>query len=233
MTRQGGTSPPPWNSLNVSYHVGDVVARVDENRARICMQWGFPPEVLYVPKQVHKTGLLRVDKGMGSVQARQQQADALYTCEPGVLLGVSTADCVPILLACHDARAVCAIHAGWRGTALGIIPHVLRQLQQDLQAPPAQWLAAVGPCIGADAFTVGADVFAAFTAHRDCFMQQSVKTWTFDLARALSQQLRECGVKQVEVLDLCTFSHSHDFFSHRAVSGRTSGRQLSFIGINK
>ena len=233
MTKQGGTSPAAWNSLNVSYHVGDVAARVDENRARICMQWGVLPTALYVPKQVHKTGLIRVDKQSDFLQIRQQEADAIYTCDPDVLVGVSTADCAPILLACDNAHAVCAIHAGWRGTALGIVLHVLKQLQQDLGIAPCQWHAAIGPCIGADSFLVGADVFEAFSGYQNCFIQQSEHTWSFDLAKTLSQQLQECGVEQIETLRLCTVKNKDVFFSHRTASGRACGRQLSFIGIRK
>ncbi|MEM7589066.1 MAG: laccase domain-containing protein, partial [Myxococcota bacterium] len=109
--------------------------------------------------------------------------------------------------------------------------HVLKQLEQHLGISPAQWLAAVGPCIGANAFTVGSDVFEAFSAYRNCFVQKNANKWTFDLAGTLSQQLRECGVEHIEILNHCTFDSSHGFFSHRAALSKASGRQLSFIGI--
>src|SRR5581483_922718 len=113
--RIGGTSPNPWRSLNASYDVGDVVARVDENLARVRFQIGVPKNALYACTQVHGKNVVVVDGNEEIDDVRARKADALVTTARDVAVGVRTADCAPILLAVDDGSGVAAVHAGWRG----------------------------------------------------------------------------------------------------------------------
>lgn len=262
MGRQGGTSPAPWNSLNVSYTVGDVASRVDENRTRALRAFAAEAEgpllpepsmrletsrqstgmdttgdavpPLYTAKQVHGTRLLVIEPGMDLSRARGQAADAVATREKGVFVGVQTADCGPILLAASDGSVVCAVHAGWRGAAAGIVRQTVRQLCEQFGMEPGELVAAVGPCIGPEAFEVRQDVLDAFAGrHYDCFKRQGSEHWLFDLPRWLGLALSDCGVRRVETLDVCTYSNPDMCFSYRRAKhkGRPSGCQLSLIGI--
>ncbi|MEM7495905.1 MAG: polyphenol oxidase family protein [Myxococcota bacterium] len=261
MGRQGGTSPAPWNSLNVSYTVGDVASRVDENRARALHAFAaraegplFPEPLirletsreatdmgtredeipLYTAKQVHGTGLLVIESGMDPNSVRGREADAVATRARGVFVGVQTADCGPVLLAASDGSVVCAVHAGWRGAAAGIVQQTVRRLCERFEIEPGKLVAAVGPCIGPEAFEVRQDVLDAFAGqHRDCFARQGFEHWLFNLPRWLALTLNACGVTRVETLDVCTYGNPDMCFSYRRArhKGRSTGCQLSVIGI--
>lgn len=226
-TRGGGVSAAPWCSLNLGDHVGDEAAAVAENRRRFTQAIGATPVWL---EQVHGAGVFRV----GQAQAGQPlpRADGAWTDEPGVACAVLVADCLPVLFACADGRAVAAAHAGWRGLAAGVLESTLEAMCRGAGCEPGEVQAWLGPCIGPDAFEVGADVRAAFGADRDDAAAarhfrprarpDGEPRWLADLAGLAADRLRQCGVGRVGGGGRCTVSDSSRFFSYRrdGVTGR-------------
>jgi YfiH family protein len=149
--------------------------------------------------------------------------DALLENMPGHLVAVKTADCIPILLADEEHRAVAAVHAGWRGTALGIVRHALRGMHQEFGTRPAQVHAAIGPGIGKCCYEVGAEVAAQFGETGPCHI---------DLVEANRRQLAEAGVPEPRIYAarLCTKCNADNFHSYRR-DKLQAGRMLSFIGV--
>ena len=151
------------------------------------------------------------------------EGDALVTQTPGVAVSVRTADCFPILLADPETRAVAAIHAGWRGTAAGIVRSSLDRMRSEFGSDPRNVFAAIGPGIGACCYQVGLDVARQFGR------QEAGK---LDLAVENREQLVSAGVRpdRIEQVGGCTFCHPAQFFSWRRDQDR-AGRMISFIRI--
>ena len=229
-TRAGGVSEGPWAELNLGATVGDDPVAVAENRRRFRAALHLPP--LAEVSQIHGAGVVRAR----SEDTRTLEADAVWTDRPGLAVGVRTADCAPILVAALDAvgevRAVAAIHAGWRGVAAGVVPDCVAALAADGLAPD-RMVAAVGPCIGPEAFEVGAEVVEAVEAA----LAGPARTRPgpagrplLDLSDAVVRQLERAGLRPewIDALGLCTHTDRERFFSHRRDHGRT-GRHLAAI----
>lgn len=228
--RVGGTSPHPWTGLNTTVRGGDAPARVEENLARVRFQIGIPRRALFVPEQVHGATVLRVGSDDDPEQVASSAADALFTTDPGIGIGVRTADCVPVLLTSRGGACVAAIHAGWRGAVAGIVAATVRALE-DAGFPPQVWRAAVGPCIGPEAFEVGPEVIEAAASGMSLdglVMPGAGDRMHLDLGALVERQLCLAGVPEVERIALCTARDTTRWFSHRAEGGRT-GRQISVI----
>jgi polyphenol oxidase len=151
------------------------------------------------------------------------EGDALVTQTPGVAVSVRTADCFPILLADPDTRAVAAIHAGWRGTAAGVVRTSLDRMRSAFGTDPRNVFAAIGPGIGACCYEVGVEVARQFG------MQGA---GNLDLAVENSNQLIAAGLRpnRIELVGGCTFCHPQQFFSWRRDHDR-AGRMISFIRV--
>ena len=149
--------------------------------------------------------------------------DALLEDTPCHLVAVKTADCIPILLADEEYRAVAAVHAGWRGTVLGIVQYALRRMREEFGTRPAQVHAAIGPGIGECCYEVGPEVAAQFGETGPCHL---------DLVEANRRQLADVGVPEPRIYTarLCTKCGAVDFHSYRRDKER-AGRMLSFIGV--
>ena len=231
MGRRGGTSPRPWNFLNVSYAVGDVQTRVDENRTRICASMQIDSNKFYTVKQVHGTKAMRITCGDTDEEVRKIEADAIWTTEKNVLLGILTADCAPVLFATEAGEAVGAIHAGWRGAVQQIVPATLKQIAAELGLQPNAFRVAIGPCIGFDAFEVGSEVIEEVQKSIDTHgLVKHSKDGRFylDLAGLIQKQLIDNQFSHVEIIRRCTMSNPQEYFSHRASHGKC-GRQASVI----
>lgn len=225
--RIGGTSPNPWLGLNISYDVGDAPARVAENLARTRFQLGVKKDALFCPKQVHGSAVVVVDDTSVMDEVALLQADAIMTRSADRAVGVRTADCAPILIAADDGSVVAAIHAGWRGAVGGAIEAAIQQLD----VAPQRLVAAVGPCIGLDAFEVGPEVIAAAAVVVDIdglVKQGAGDRQHLDLAGLCRRILEQAGVTRVDVVGGCTVAQPSIYFSHRREHG-TTGRQLSAI----
>lgn len=229
-TRQGGVSAAPWHTLNLGLAVGDAAEAVAENRRRHAQALGVPPVWL---RQVHGTQVLRWRAG--DAWQPEAPADAVWTTERGVACTVLVADCLPVLLALRDGSAVAAAHAGWRGLAAGVLQASVRALCEGSGARPHEVLAWLGPCIGAQAFEVGAEVLTAFgrsTEHQgqgqdpSCFVWQpradGSPRWRADLQGLAREALAAAGVTAIGADSVCTVADASRFFSFRrdGVTGR-------------
>ncbi len=145
--------------------------------------------------------------------------DALITDEPGLLLAIRTADCVPILLVDPVRRVVAAIHAGWRGTMAGVLAQTVGQMETDYETNPKDVVAAIGPAIGPCCFEVGPDV------------PLPVVNRKADLWAANRDQLHEAGVGRIWVAERCTMCEPEMFYSFRRA--KDAGRMVSSIGIRE
>lgn len=224
--RLGGVSEAPWDSLNLGGAVGDAAKAVAHNRQLFAKALGADPVWL---NQVHGTHVLRL--GRADLGAQTPTADASWTDEPGLACAVLVADCLPLLLATSDGRAVAAIHAGWRGLASGVVEATIQAMSDGVGASAADLVAWLGPCIGPRQFEVGADVLEAFAAGSDStaslrFVHRprpdGTAKWLADLPGLATDRLRRAGVRRISASSLCTVEEASRFFSYRrdGVTGR-------------
>jgi hypothetical protein len=217
----GGVSRGPYTSLNLGDHVGDDPVAVARNRARLVEH--LPDAPLWL-KQVHGVGIADPDRDRSGCEA-----DASLTREPGKVLAVLTADCLPVLLADEDGTAIAIAHAGWRGLAAGVIEGTIRALDTD----PGRLIAYLGPAIGPTAFEVGEEVRDAFlragAAGAAAFAPASPGKWFADLYALARLRLERLGTRRVYGGTFCTFSDPGRFFSHRR--DQVTGRMASLIWL--
>lgn len=224
--RHGGVSPEPWQSLNLSIMRGDERARVEENRDRLTAAIGIASTNLVRCRQVHGTGVAKVD--WSDANQWKEQSDALITDAIGLPLLLLFADCVPILLYDQRRHVLGICHSGWRGTVNGMVIATLWAMQAAYDTAPADVLAGIGPSIGPASYEVGAEVLALAEAKLAAperfftYPNGPERNPYFDLWGANVAQLAEAGVPahQIEVSQIDTVQTTRDFFSHRAEQGR-------------
>jgi len=182
---------------------------------------------LVTARQMHSDVCLWLDQP----PARPPAADALITSTPGLLVGVRTADCVPILIVDERLRAVAAVHAGWRGSALGVAARAVAALSARLSSRPEDLLAALGPAICGRCYQVGPEVAQRFSPWFPELSAAS-RPVRLDLVEVNRRQLIQAGLAAVRVYSgaPCTSCQPQEFYSHRRGSGE-SGRMLSAVGI--
>ena len=212
--RMGGVSAAPFDSLNVGAHVGDAGAAVAENRRRVRTQLRLPAEPLWL-EQVHGTEVADLDVLSGQAAAALPTADAAIARRAGNVCVMQVADCMPVLFAARDGRAVAAAHAGWRGLAAGVLEKAVARLA----VAPGGLIAWLGPAIGPAHFEVGSEVRAAFLAHdaaaAQAFSPNNRGRWQCDLGTLARRRLERAGVSAVFGGDWCTYSDPLRFFSYR------------------
>jgi polyphenol oxidase len=241
-TRIGGVSEIAGASqrggdLNLGFTDRDTVEAVSLNRERFLSSavpaggeasWG-----MVTLKQMHSALVRRVSRSEIAERA-SLWGDGLLTNEPGVLLGIQTADCLPILIVDRQRQAVGAFHAGWRGTLKGVVERGVAAMGREFGSLPADLLAAIGPGIGQCCFTVGAevrDLFRARYAYSDELFSDG-QTLSLDLVEANRRQLLAAGLRPEAIftLNACTSCRTDEFFSYRAERGKT-GRMMAIIGV--
>ena len=225
-TRKGGVSPAPWHSLNLGKSTGDSLENVAENRQRFCQTLGFDAARLAWSKQVHGDQIRIVTEPGGA-----EGFDALVTNVPGILLAVSVADCTPILVYDEKCRAIAAIHAGWKGTASGIVLKTLNLMQTLYGTSGSDCKVFIGACIDECSFEVGDEVADQFDSAHKRFDPARQKYFV-DLKKANAQQCLGFGIapEHIEISPFCTVQHNELFFSHRKEKGVT-GRMMAAIGL--
>jgi len=237
-TRIGGTSPAPFDSLNLGNPNGcdlqDNYDRIWANYSRLTSSIGCGEEPPLRVHQVHGREVACVEAG-GDFDTGQR-ADALVSRDSQRVISVRTADCVPVLLCSGDGRIVAAIHAGWRGIVAGVIPAAAAKMLEGAGAA-GTILAAIGPCIGPEAFEVGPEVLEAFLGvfgDAAPIGRTSDGKGTVDLRRAARMQLLSSGLCEcnIDSTDRCTLTHRDEFFSHRRERGIT-GRMAAVIAANR
>jgi YfiH family protein len=241
---------PPYDHFNLGDHVGDDPAVVWRHR-----QW--LEEVCYAQpvwlQQVHGHRVVRLGREAGQLTIDGQLAlpdapivaDGSYTTEPGLICTAMVADCLPVLLAAPQGRGVAALHAGWRGlcgagaemAGQGVIGKGVAALCEACACEPGDLMAWLGPCIGPQAFEVGADVLAGFgvspadghPAFCEAPAVHGQAKWHADLAWLGRQRLHDLGIQQIDGGRWCTVSEPARFFSFRRDG--VTGRQAACIWL--
>jgi hypothetical protein len=225
-TRHGGKSQASFDSLNLSFSVGDDENTVQENRLRLCGHLGITPDRLATSTQVHGSSVIKVTR-----PGQYEEYDALITNKRQIFLGIYIADCVPVLIYDPENQAVAAVHSGWKGTQLAIVQTTLETMASEFGTQYKECLAYVGTCIQGCDYEVGHDVAQHFNSAYLTKRKEPGK-WLLDLSLANSDQLISMGVKsgKIERSFFSTFKDHIHFFSHRYSKGRT-GRMMALIGM--
>lgn len=233
-SRNGGVSEGLFTSLNCGYGSGDDKAHVSENRRRAMAQIDLEAERLVTAYQVHSPDVVEVKTPWQRDDA--PKADAMVTREPGLALGILTADCVPVLFADPEARVVGAAHAGWKGALHGVLKATVDAMCA-LGASPKKIQAGIGPAISQRSYEVGPEFPAPFLdqqpGHRDLFCPSKRDGhFHFDLKGYVARRLVEAGLTSVQTLPCDTCAEDSRFFSYRRACHRQEGdygRGLSAI----
>lgn len=236
-TRHGGVSKGNYGEFNVNAYCGDDAQAVYANRKALEDELGISGDGLLMPHQVHQTRNLFVSEDFLSLPAASrlpllEGVDSLTTDVKGVCIGVSTADCIPVVLYDPAHRASAAVHAGWRGTVKRIVASTLQAMVKEYGTNPSDVIAVVGPGISLKNFEVGDEVYDAFAkAGFDMsLIAEHYEKWHINLPLCNQLQLEEAGVLRKSILQcgICTYDHVADYFSARRL-GQQSGR--IFTGI--
>jgi YfiH family protein len=232
--RQGGVSSGAMASLNCGWGSGDDLSLVGENRRRAAGAL-MPGARIVSPHQIHSAQV--VVAGNWPDDARPP-ADAVVTDRPGLLLGVLTADCAPVLFADADAGVVGAAHAGWKGALAGVTDATLDAMEA-LGADRARIAAAVGPCIARSSYEVDHGFESRFLEadpeNDRFFVEGPAGRPHFDLESYVLHRIAAAGITRVEALGLDTYADETGFYSYRRSTHRNEpsyGRQLSLIGLS-
>lgn len=223
-TVQGGISPGTLG-MNLSFHVQDDPSNVHENRRRFFSALGLTPDQAAFTRQQHTSDILTVHS-----PGQNDTCDALVTGRPGIYLAVSIADCTPVMLFDPVRRVAAGIHAGWRGTAAGIVEKSIRRMEQQFGTDPGDLAAFIGPSAGVCCYEVGAEVASQFPA--SCVLPSAREGKSMlDVKQANVLQLLDNGVRNsnIEVHQHCTI-HNTLYHSHRR-DGAGSGRMFAVIGF--
>ena len=232
-TRHGGVSRGPFQSMNLRDGLGDDPSMVRENKSSLQRAIGAQPVFL---NQVHGVGVVRLFESDMAPDAPVHTADASVTTEAGVVCTVQVADCLPVLFAAPNARAVGAAHAGWRGLAAGVLEATLDSVCSLAQCAPSQVQVWLGACIGPRRFEVGADVLAAFgasttAADNALFVRHAPGKWLANLPLLACERLCAAGVQALSGAEWCTVEDASRFFSFRR-DGLT-GRMAAAVWIER
>ncbi|UHS57140.1 peptidoglycan editing factor PgeF [Agrobacterium vaccinii] len=233
-SRQGGVSQGIYRGLNVGLGSQDVRDAVVENRTRVAAWFGLPTEKLATVHQIHSPDVVVVDE---SYAGDRPQADAMVTATPGIVLGVLSADCGPILFADAQAGVVGAAHAGWKGAVSGVLENTIEAMIA-LGAKREDIVASLGPSISREHYEVGPERVESLQemnpGHAAYFTPSPNSGHAFfDLKQLTMDRLVAAGVR-ADNLGLCTYPENNGFFSFRRTTHHQEpdyGRQVSAIAI--
>ena len=227
--RKGGYSTGRYGEFNINRYCGDSEEAIRRNREALCGLLGITDDRLLMPHQVHKAEIAVIDEQR---DIDLEGYDALMTNVEDVCIGVSTADCIPVLLYDPRQRAVCAVHAGWRGTVMRIVEQSIARMTEVYGTSPHDLIAQIGPGIHLESFEVGDEVYQAFEDAGFPMEKISKKyeKWHIDLPECNRLQLIAAGVPDahISVSPVCTYMQADTYFSARRL-GIESGR--IFTGI--
>ncbi|MCV0427881.1 MAG: peptidoglycan editing factor PgeF [Roseibium sp.] len=235
-TRQGGVSKGIYESLNIGLGSDDTRDQVLENRGRVAGELGVDASMLASPYQIHSPDVISLNGPF--VEGQDRKADALVTSAQGLAIGVSTADCGPVLFADPVSKVLGAAHSGWKGAITGILENTVSAMEA-LGANRNSIVAVLGPTISQKAYEVGPEFQERFTqgANENArFFVPSERSghFMFDLPAFISARLEVIGLGQVVDMGLCTYGDEERFFSYRRTTHRKEpdyGRQISAIAL--
>ncbi len=231
-SRQGGVSPAPYDSLNMSVSVPDDNANVYKNRERAFGLYGRQNDTLVHAHLVHGNAIARVTQANNGVHV--PHVDGIITNEVGCGLTMNFADCAPIFLYDPINHAIGLGHAGWKGAIVDLPGAMVRAMQAEFGSQPDKLLAGIGPCISVQHYEVGDEVITAVkrtfpNPHTLLIYKEDAPRPHFDLGEANRQNLANAGVRHIELSGICTANRTDLFFSHRAEKGKTGRFGSVFI----
>lgn len=253
-TRYGGVSEGNYASLNINEYCGDSKANTDANRLLLANELGIDANHIIMPHQTHGVESRIIGEEFATLPDGVKKmlldgVDAVMTNIPGMCIGVSTADCIPVLLYDEEHHAAAAIHAGWRGTQARIVHKAVQEMRMAYQTDPTKLKAVIGPGISLDNFEVGDEVYAAFeqaafdmstiaeerikrNPNADDPAKAFERKWHINLPLANIQMLTHNGVDEANIINtgICTFDNADNYFSARRL-GIESGRIYTGIII--
>lgn len=253
-TRYGGVSEGNYASLNINEYCGDSKANTDANRLLLANELGIDVNHIIVPHQTHGVESRIIGEEFATLpdgvkKMLLEGVDAVMTNIPGMCIGVSTADCIPVLLYDEEHHAAAAIHAGWRGTQARIVHKAVQEMRMAYQTNPDKLKAVIGPGISLGNFEVGDEVYAAFeqaafdmsaiaeerikrNPNADDPVKAFERKWHINLPLANIQMLTHNGVDEANIINtgICTFDNADNYFSARRL-GIESGRIYTGIII--
>lgn len=253
-TRHGGVSEGNYASLNINEYCGDSKANTDANRLLLANELGIEANHIIMPHQTHGVESRIIGEEFAALpdgvkKMLLEGVDAVMTNIPGMCIGVSTADCIPVLLYDEEHHAAAAIHAGWRGTQARIVHKAVQEMRMAYQTDPDKLKAVIGPGISLDNFEVGDEVYAAFEQaafDMSAIAEERIKRnpnaddpakaferkWHINLPLANIQMLTHNGVDEANIINtgICTFDNADNYFSARRL-GIESGRIYTGIII--
>lgn len=235
-TRLGGVSPFPKNDLNLAGFNEDLAENIHENRRRFLSLFDSDFR-LACAWQVHGDAIRNVETLDDAIDS-DEKCDALIADLPGVLLGVKTADCVPILIGDATTGAFAAVHAGWRGTVQSIVMKTVNEIRVKFNTNPADLIAAIGPSAGCKTYEIGQDVIDSFESSFENSAKYFEKTRDghalINLQMANKDQLIGSGLdpSNISTAPFCTMERTDLFFSYRVEKQKygMTGRLMSVIG---
>jgi hypothetical protein len=229
--RRGGVSTGTVSGLNVGYGAGDDLVAVEQNRRR-AVEAVLPGGRLVSVHQTHSAFCMIANAPWD--EADRPHADAIVTSQRGLVLGIVTADCAPVILADKQAQVIGIAHAGWRGAHGGVLESAIAAMES-LGAIRERIVAAIGPAIAQRSYEVGEDFHLNFTAADDRFFAPGrAGHYQFDLEGYIAARLAAAGIAAVEPLGLDTYTQEGRFYSYRRATHREEpnyGRQFSLIGL--
>lgn len=251
-TRHGGVSKGSHAQFNINYYCGDAPEAIEANRKALCSLLGIDKTHLVYPHQTHGVEIRQIAPEFFPLEEETQKmllegVDAVMTDMTNVCIGVSTADCIPMILYDPEHHASCAVHAGWRGTVARIAQNAVRSMNTAYLTHPEKLRAVIGPGISLKNFEVGDEVFQQFseagfdipsiarrfptlTSPTPDTHHPTPEKWHIDLWECNRQQLIAAGVRpeNIQAAGICTYDNVEDFFSARRL-GIESGR--IFTGV--
>lgn len=231
-TRYGGTSRGAYGEFNINRYCGDEEECIENNIELLSHTLNIKAENIIMPHQTHGCEVRQIGKEFLTLPATIKEkilegVDALTTNIKSICIGISTADCIPIIIYDPKHHASAAIHAGWRGTVKRIAQKAIASMRLSYQSQPQDLVAVIGPGISLEAFEVGDEVYNEFaSAGFDMSaISQHKDKWHIDLKECNLQQLVQSGISKenITVSDICTFNTSDRYFSARKL-GTNSGR---------
>jgi YfiH family protein len=235
-TRAGGVSQGVYATLNGGVGSNDAPDKVAENRARMAVALGVTADRLLTPYQIHSPDVAIVEEPW--TQHNRPRADGVVTHVARLAIGVSTADCGPLLFADSQAGVIGAAHAGWRGALSGVIEATVAAMEK-LGASRARISAALGPTIQQANYEVGPEFVARFTAAdadnaRFFAASPNAGHGMFDLPGYIATRIQRAGIVNFEDLGLCTYAEADRFYSFRRTTHRNEpdyGRHINAIAL--
>ncbi len=228
-TRLYGYSQGYYDSLNLGNHVEDDPNIVQINRKHLVDVRNLPSEPFWL-KQVHGNKILNLDNHKPDKKSTVNNiADGVFTTKPGIVCGILTADCLPILISNETGTEIAALHAGWRGLAAGIIEETIPMFSSS----PKSLMVWMGPAISARNYEIDAEVKSAFDhigsiLEQDTFIPTSRNHWLVSLYRIAMLILKAQGIERIHGGQYCTYRDADLFYSHRR-DGAKTGRMASLI----